>query len=130
MGFERILNMSETTRRILYWAPHVLSIAFTLFISLFALDVFSHTQGFWRTLVALLMHLIPTFILLTMAILAWRWPWIGAVLSAGLCALFLWWNFTYRHNVPSAVLIIAGPLVLMTILYLIAWIKRGELAPR
>ncbi len=122
--------MTDTTRLILRWAPRVLSIAFTLFISLFALDVFEHGRGFWETLKALLMHLVPLFVLLAMVILAWRWEWVGAVVSAALAALFLWWNFTVRHNVPGAVLVIAGPLVLMAGLYLLNWIKRDDVRPR
>jgi hypothetical protein len=108
----------------------VLCIAFTLFISLFALDVFGHERGFRETFVALFMHLIPSFVLLVMLMLAWRWEWVGALVSAALGGLFLWWNFTYRHNVPAAVLIIAGPLFLMAALYLLNWFKRDELRPK
>jgi glucose-6-phosphate-specific signal transduction histidine kinase len=119
--------MSPASRRLLLWTPRVLGIAFALFISLFALDVFEEAQGFWPTLLALLRHLVPTFILLAMVILAWRWAWIGTVVSGALCALFLWWNFTIRHNVPIAVVTIAGPLFLLAALYWINWVKRREL---
>lgn len=121
--------MTDTTRLILRWAPRVVAIAFTLFISLFALDVFGHGRGFRETLVALVMHLVPSFVLLAMVILAWRREWVGAVGSAALAALFLWWNFTVRHNVPSAVLMIAGPLVVMAALYLFNWLKRDDPRP-
>lgn len=121
--------MTQSIRRALCWAPHILAIVFTLFISLFALDVFDNTQGFWGTLRALFLHMIPSFVLAAMVILAWKREWIGAFLSAGLAALFLWWNFSYRHNVATAVIAIAGPLCLMAALYLLAWVKRHELRP-
>jgi len=110
----------------LRWTPRILGIAFTCFISLFALDVFGENQGFWRTLAALSMHLIPSFVLIAMLVLAWRWEWIGAVVSAVLGGLFLWWNFTYRHNTPAAVVVIAGPLFLTAGLYLLSWARRPE----
>jgi glucose-6-phosphate-specific signal transduction histidine kinase len=119
--------MSASTRKILRWAPRALCIAFTIFISLFALDAFGHGKGFWGTLADLLRHLVPSFVLLATLALAWRWEWIGAVVCTALAALFLWWNFTFRHNVPSAVIAIAGPLCLMAALYLFNWVKRGEI---
>jgi hypothetical protein len=35
-------------------------------------------QGIWQKTVALLMHLIPTAILLVLLAGAWRWDWVGA----------------------------------------------------
>ena len=122
--------MTNSIRRVLFWAPRVLSLAFILFISLFALDVFDEGGGFWQTAVALVMHLIPSFVLMVMLVLAWRWEWVGVVVPLGLAALFLWWNYTVRHNVLTAVLIISGPLLLMAALFLIGWLKRAELHPR
>lgn len=119
--------MTTITRRLLFWTPRVLCVVFTLFISMFALDVFGHAHGFWETLTALFMHLIPSFVLLAMLILAWRWEWIGAVVSTALAILFLWWNYTVRHNVLPAVLIIAGPLILMAGLFLVGWVMRKEI---
>ena len=110
------------------WATLFLGLAFTGFISLFALDVFDEQRGFWGTLAALAIHLIPSFALIVMLILAWRWAWIGTVVSTGLGALFLWWNFTYRHNVPIAVVVIAGPLFLLAALYLVSWWRRKPVA--
>jgi hypothetical protein len=97
---------------------------------MFALDVFGEGQGFRETALALLMHLIPSFVLVLMLILAWRWEWVGVVVPLGLAALFLWWNYTVRHNVFTAVLVISGPLLLMAALFLIGWLKRAELHPR
>jgi len=65
--------MTEVSKKVLYWAPRVSCIAFALFLSLFAMDVFGEGLGFWRTLFALFMHLIPTFVVLLILALAWRW---------------------------------------------------------
>jgi hypothetical protein len=119
--------MNPTTRRILIWSPRLLGLAFAGFISLFALDAFGHGKGIWESLGDFGMHLIPTFVLLGIVALAWRWPWVGTAGSLALAALFLYWNFTVRHNVPSAVLVIAGPLFVMAGLFLLSWVKRTEL---
>ncbi|MBI3208980.1 MAG: hypothetical protein HYZ37_08780 [Candidatus Solibacter usitatus] len=108
----------------LFWAPRALLFAFSGFLSLFAIDVFGENLGLWQTLLALLMHLLPSLVLLLTLVLAWKWEWVGAGVTAALGILFLWWNYTVRHNAASAVLMIAGPLFLISGLYLNNWIQR------
>lgn len=69
--------MSRVTAGLLYWSPRILSIAFAIFLSLFALDVFNEIHGFWQTVLAFLIHLIPAMIFVAALIVAWRWEWIG-----------------------------------------------------
>ena len=52
--------MNTIAKRVFHWSPRVLSILFALFLSIFALDVFSEGYAFAETILALLMHLIPT----------------------------------------------------------------------
>ena len=78
-------------KNLLYWTPRVLVILFTAFISLFALDVFAEGYTFWETLVALFMHLIPSFLLIIALVVAWRWERVGGLLFIGLGILFLFW---------------------------------------
>jgi hypothetical protein len=109
----------------LYWAPRALSILFILFISMFALDVFGTGRGFWQTLVAFLIHLIPTYILIGTLVVAWRREWVGSVVFTFLGVLFLWWNsrqMTWFH-----VVFLAGPLFITAGLFLLNWLKRDEL---
>ena len=65
--------MTQFSRRTLFWTPRALSILFIAFLSMFALDVFGEGLSFWQTLLALTMHLIPSFILIAALVLAWRW---------------------------------------------------------
>lgn len=118
--------MSGYSRRILFWAPRALGIAFALFLSIFALDVFDEGYGFWNTLLALAMHLIPTAIVVVVLLLSWRWEWIGAVLFAAAGALYM--ANSLRH--PDWILLISGPLFLIAVLFLVSWLKRAELHPR
>ena len=76
--------MNTASRRLLFWTPRVICIAFAIFLSLFALDVFNEGYGFGKTLLALLIHLVPVYIVLLVLAIAWRWEWIGAAGFAGL----------------------------------------------
>ena len=117
--------MSETMRLFLYWAPRSLTILFILFLGLFALDVFGEDHGFWGTLVALFMHLIPNLVVLTILILAWRWEWIGALLFGGLGGFYILWAWGKFH--VSAYFFISGPLFLIAILFLAGWMLRDQI---
>ena len=113
--------MNNNTKRWLYWLPRVLSIVFALFISLLALDVFGEGYNFWETLVALFMHLIPTFILVAVLAIAWRWERVGA-------ALFLALAIIYLVLTDGRMLTIPIPLIVMSLLFLVSW--RVTLKPR
>jgi hypothetical protein len=111
-------------KRTLFWLPRILGIVFALFISLFALDVFGEGYGFWQTLVALLIHLVPTYLVIIGLVLAWRWEWTGAVWFT---ALGLWYLFMARGNLElPVVLLIPGPLFMIAILFLISWFYRDK----
>ncbi|MBI3416462.1 MAG: hypothetical protein HY043_14295 [Verrucomicrobia bacterium] len=111
--------MKTSIERLVFWAPRVSCILFALFISVFALDVFGHGAGFWKTTLALFMHLVPTWIILTVLAIAWHREWVGAVVYVALGVLYLltaWGRFNW-----SAYVMIPGPLFLVGILFLINW---------
>jgi hypothetical protein len=76
--------MKESVKRLVFWTPRILCTLFAAFISVFALDVFGEGYGFWETVVALLMHLIPTGVILIVLAIAWRWEWVGGALFTAL----------------------------------------------
>ncbi|HUB35014.1 MAG TPA: hypothetical protein VMA31_18390 [Bryobacteraceae bacterium] len=123
--------MPPAFSRPLFWAPRAISIAFILFLSLFALDVFSEGFGFWRTLLALTIHLIPSFVLTAVLVLAWRWEWVGAALYGAAGLLYVIQVASLRQPAPLVrltwVLAIAGPAFLIAALFLANWIKHDEL---
>ena len=53
-----------------------LSITFVLFISLFALDVFGQEGWF----LALIIHLIPSFVAILLTLVSWKWELLGGIL--------------------------------------------------
>ena len=117
--------MKQPMKRLLFWTPRILTILFAAFISIFALDVFGEGYGFWKTILALLMHLIPTGIILIVLAMSWRWEWVGAILFTALGAFYLtkfWGRFHW-----SAYLCISGPLFLIGVLFLLNWRYKREL---
>jgi hypothetical protein len=57
----------------------ILCILIAIFVSLFSFDVFGQNAGFWKTLIAFLIHNIPTIVLIGVLILSWKWSWIGGI---------------------------------------------------
>lgn len=115
----------------IYWAPRLLGVLFALFVSLFALDVFGEGYGFWGTLVALLVHLLPVYVLAAAVAIGWRWEWVGALLFIAFAAWYAvisWGPFPLAANLVS-VLPLAGPALLVGGLFWVAWwAKRRPMA--
>ncbi len=120
--------MNTNTKQVLFWAPRGLCILFAMFLSLFALDVFSEGYGFWEAILALLIHLVPVYIVVIALGIAWRWEWIGAILFIALALFYPVWSEGRFYW--SAYLVISGPLVLLSVLFLFNWIYRAQLRTR
>ena len=111
--------MKEPRKTILYWCPRVLSILFAAFISILALDVFGEGYAFGELLVALFMHLVPTFVIILFIIIAWKKEWIGAIFFLGLAIFYI---IIFRSELDwVTLLIIPLPLLICSILYLLSW---------
>ncbi len=108
-------------RRLLTWTPRVLGIGFALFTSIFALDAFGE-GSLAQNLLAFAMHLIPTAIVLAIALIAFRREMVGAVGFLGLAVLYvaLFWGrfpiFVY--------MLMAGPLAVTGALFMASWTVR------
>ncbi len=117
--------MNTSIKRALFWTPRVLCILFAMFLSLFALDVFIEYAGFWEKILALLIHLVPVYIVVIVLVIAWRREWIGAILFIGLALFYLFQAWGQEHW--GAILGISGPLTLIGVLFLLNWIYRAQL---
>jgi len=90
---------------------------------MFALDVFSEGYGFGETILALLIHLVPTYLVVIALVIAWRWERVGAILFIALALFYL---ITSRGESW----IISGPLFLVGVLFLLNWTYRAQLKTR
>jgi hypothetical protein len=120
--------MNPGAKRFLYWSPRVLGILFALFLSLFAFDVFGVGLGLWESIRAFLIHLTPVYALVIALILAWKRAWLGAILFPALALLYVV-SFGGRWD-WIAYALIAGPLLLLGLLFLLNWRYRQQLQDR
>jgi hypothetical protein len=124
------LKMTRKIGKFIYWTPRLLSILFILFLALFSLDVFDGGYGFWGTMLALLIHNLPSIILVIILWLSWKKEIIGGIvfILAGLLYIvsvlakiaeigFAWYYLAWVAQ-------ISGIAFFIGILFLINWFKK------
>jgi len=102
--------------RFFYWLPRILSVIFIIAISAFALDSFSSGYIWWQAILAFIIHLIPSFILIGILLIAWKKPMIGGLLLVFISLVFI--ALSIIKGIISF-LILSGPLFLIGVLFLI-----------
>jgi len=108
---------------LLLWTPRIFCILFAILISFFAFDVFDQGTGFWKTFLALLIHLIPTILIIAILILSWTRAWIGGISFILLGIIYIIWSSQTGRGSQ----IIYIPLFLDGILFLTSWFLRKEI---
>jgi len=100
--------------KFLHYLPRILAVVFTVFLSIFAFDVFGEYSGS-ELPVALFLHLVPTFVLIAVTTIAWKWEFAGGILfiALGVFALFF-----FNHKELASYFIIQGPVFLIGILFI------------
>lgn len=120
--------MRDITKTILFWSPRLLTMLFALFLSMFAMDAFNGKAGFGEQIKDFLIHLIPTFLILSFLCMAWKWEAIGAVVYFGLAG---WYVVSCWGKFPLSVyFIIALPLIIIASLFLVNWLYHKEIHNR
>lgn len=99
------------TKNFLRWTPRILAILFTIFISLFALDVFDEGYNLSELLTTLLMHSIPTLFFALVTLLAWKKPRLGGMIFVILAMMTIFAFETYKHF-SSFLMISLVPLII------------------
>jgi hypothetical protein len=107
--------------KIIYWLPRILSIGFIIFLSLFSFDVFSEYSG-WDAVLPFLIHLIPSFVLLGIALISWKYDLIGAIVFLGFAIFYVFMAGFDRHW--SWYVGISCPSAIIGILFFLSWLKK------
>jgi hypothetical protein len=107
--------------KIIYWLPRVLSLVFIAFLSIFALDVFEQYQG-WDAILPLLIHLLPSFVLLLAVMVAWKYELVGACLF-GLAAVG-YVGMVGLDRPWSWYAVIDGPALVISMLFILGWWRK------
>jgi len=124
----------KTSTKVLHWTPRIICILAILFISLFSLDSFSSERNFWQNATAFLMHNIPSFVLLAVLIVAWKWEKVGGIILTitGLAFSIFIFVFNYKRNhfplmtCLLQTLAVAIPFVLAGILFIISHFRKKK----
>lgn len=120
--------------KVFHWIPRVICILAILFISLFALDAFSSANTFWQKSFDFLKHLIPSFVMLVILIIAWKWEKTGGIILtiAGLVLFILTFNLNYiqrQFTLVQSIInvsLICLPFILAGILFIISYIRKKK----
>jgi hypothetical protein len=118
----------KISTKVLYWTARILCILAILFVSLFAMDSVTPERTFWQNTTALLMSLIPSFVLLAVLIIAWKWEKVGGIILTifGLAFSIFIFVFNYKRNhfpvmtCLLGTLAVAIPFVLAGILFILS----------
>jgi hypothetical protein len=86
----------KTTLNIVFWTPRILCIMAILFISMFALDSFEPGKTLFQQLQEFFIHLIPSYILIILLVVAWKWELAGGLFLLAIALGFT--PFIYSHN--------------------------------
>ncbi len=110
----------KTSHKILYWIPRILCILAILFVSLFALDAFEPGLTFWQQIGGFLIHLIPSFVLLILLIVSWKWELVGGIIFTILGAGFTPFIFIHNYQMNNSVWMSVGIIMAITFPFILA----------
>jgi hypothetical protein len=110
-------------KKIITWLPRILSIVFVLFLSLFSFDVFIESYG-WQTILGFLIHLLPSFILLAIILISWKYELVGAITFLSFSIFYIFMVGLDRHW--SWYVVISLPSAIIGILFLLSWFKNKK----
>ena len=110
-----------------HWAPRVLSIIAILFISVFSLDAFRAGLPLKTQILDWLIHMTPSFVMMAVLVIAWKWENIGGVifLAVGLAftPFIFWGNYANNHSIWLSLFIILAvnfPFILVGVLFILS----------
>lgn len=124
----------KTSIGILHWTPRILCILAILFVSMFAMDAFEQGRTLWQNLGALVIHLIPSLILLGVLIVAWKRELVGGmiltIIGIALTVFVYILNYNRLHSVGKALgiaLTLCLPFVVSGLLFIVShFIKKNQ----
>jgi len=117
----------KTSLKVIHWAPRILCILSIAFVSLFALDAFGHGNPILEQIGDFLMHLLPSFLLISILIFAWKkelWGGILFLIIGLVLSPFIYkMNFNMNQSVTqslSVVALITFPFVIIGLLFILS----------
>lgn len=96
-------------------AGRVVGVLGALFLGVFALDAFSADMPWWQNLAGVLIHLLPSLVLVAFLAISWRWPLAGGALFllAALAPFLFLSNPFWVNALLAAAPFLAGVLIII-----------------
>lgn len=102
-------------------AARLIAIGGIGFLSLFALDVFEAGAAPMQVALGLFMHLLPSFGLLIILAIAWRWPPVGGIMFLVVACLPL----AFLSNPLWVNALLASPFAVAGVLFIAGALRRS-----
>ncbi|MDG1730639.1 MAG: hypothetical protein P8K68_01570 [Algibacter sp.] len=126
----------KISRRVLHWMPRIICIIGILFISMFSLDALNSELTIWQQILGLLMHLIPSFVLIILLLLSWKRELIGGIffmiIGLGLSPFVFMHNFKMNQSIwisLGVISIITIPFAIVGLLFIISHYSKKRRVP-
>jgi len=123
----------KTSIKIIHWLPRIICILAILFVSMFAFDSFDSRLTIWQQIGAFLIHLIPSYILIGLLIVAWRWELVGgiifAVIGFATSPFVFYHNYGLNHSIGVSlhiIFMITVPFILIGALFIICYYMKKK----
>jgi len=113
------MKSMKTKILIIHWIPRILCILAILFISLFALDSFDPKLPVWKQIAGFLIHLTPTYLLIILLYVAWKWELIGGIAIAIVGVIFTPFIYSMNYNMNHSVWITLSIVFSITVPFII-----------
>jgi hypothetical protein len=120
-------GINQKLAKYIFWTPRIAGILISLFVAMFALDVFSGNASFWKMVGGFLIHASPAIAMAILLAFAWRWEQVGffAFLSAGVYFL----RFMVMDPIQNFgnFLIFSLPMLVIAVLFWVNWRWKDEI---
>lgn len=109
--------MPNKINRFVYWAPRIIIILFALFLAVFSFDVFDPASSPLQIVIGLLIHNIPSFVLVALLIISWNHDKRGGIIFTSLgIACAIWAIIALSmHSEKSIPVSIMGSIIFLAI---------------
>ena len=125
----------DNSLKILYWLPRGICIAAILFVSMFAFDVFGSGLSLVQQIKDFLIHMIPSFVLLIVLLIAWKKEMLGGIIfcliGLSITPFVFMMNFRMNQSIWMSLGVISTvtlPFVLVGILFIVGHLKNKRVS--
>ena len=105
---------------ILHWIPRGICILAILLVSIFALDAFEEGKTLGEQLLDFSVHLIPSYILIGILLLAWKWELAGGILLATIGVGFAPFIFIHNYGMNNSIPISLGIIAVINLPFIVS----------